>query len=648
MKKIILTISSVLFLAACTQFEKETAPSFTANPAAPKIEEVALPEEVADLPALPANYDADHAFAVKITPGAENVYYSFAIVKGTPTLDPSTLLKNGYAGNAVVVKLVRDDINVDVPLSGCFEAATVKDTTVVAFKLVPNTVYTVYAVASGEKGVVSEIAAKSFTTGDSTNPSGYSEDANGNRKYSFDASGLEDGTIVIDFEDPVELTDVALEGKAKFHAIYQAANYFDPNGVLVPVFEAEIPVDSLSVDGAKVYIQVPERIPGSVVSIYYDEGVVVNGVGGTNPALAADEVGAYWNAGKIAFAGITGRFETASWEFDLPVIEDEEGQVERMPADHIEYFSDWEDLLILLTAQDLAEPQFQEDTYNQVVPGEAIQIRYTDSQNRKIIYDTENYDVLEKADSTIFIALSEAPDYGSSVSVDIPEGAVEDIWGNPCEAFSTSYIDEDGKVFNGNYFFSYGYVLEDLYGTYTLTALDCDGNPMPDQSDVIIAPRQPFEDPEYEEYYAERNVEIYNLFEYDPTWFLSPYKSYGTIHYGTFNIHSGVLNIEYEYLGQGTNARYNWTGNLIALSYDTDTNNYDFVQFVKGTLVLQQDVYMVCNGLGWIDYYAAGATLEKTSDDYTIPGDEDHSSVAPAPAPRKTVRRASVIKRKLK
>ena len=66
MKKIILTLSSVLFLAACTQFEKETAPVYTANPASPKIEEAALPE----------GYDEDHAFAVKITPGSENIYYS--------------------------------------------------------------------------------------------------------------------------------------------------------------------------------------------------------------------------------------------------------------------------------------------------------------------------------------------------------------------------------------------------------------------------------------------------------------------------------------------------------------------------------------------------------------------------------------------
>ena len=220
MKKILITLSSVLFLAACTQFEKETTPEYTANPVAPTIEEAALPE----------GYDEDHAFAVKITPGSENIYYSYAIIAGAPEVDPSTLLKNGYSKNAVVVKLVIEEVNVDVPLSGVFESASVKDTTVVAFNLTPNTPYTVYAVGSGEKGVISTLAQKTFTTGDHTSPSAYTEDEEGNRKYSFSAAGLEEGTIVIDFGDPIELTEGALAGTKKFHALYQTPNVYDENG----------------------------------------------------------------------------------------------------------------------------------------------------------------------------------------------------------------------------------------------------------------------------------------------------------------------------------------------------------------------------------------------------------------------------------
>ena len=105
MKKIFFVFSvALLSLAACTRFEQETAPVFASSVAAPSITEVIAP-----------GVNTDSTFTVKITPGAKNNYYSFAIIKGkADDLDPETLLTLGYEGKCVTVKLIREEVEVDV------------------------------------------------------------------------------------------------------------------------------------------------------------------------------------------------------------------------------------------------------------------------------------------------------------------------------------------------------------------------------------------------------------------------------------------------------------------------------------------------------------------------------------------------------
>ena len=597
MKKIIIVLSSVLFVAACMQFEKETAPEFSTNVAAPTIQRVNDPEE-----------DPDYDFTVKIAPAAGNTYYSFAILKGDSPLDAETLLENGYAGKAVTVKLVRDSVEVDVPLSGCFNAQALKDTTVQAFKLTPNTKYTVYAVGCDELGTRSKVTTLSITTSDVTVPSVF----NANGAAQFDDSDLEDGTIVLKFDDPVSFTDDLKNGKAKFYATYFGVNDAT-QGVFNAQFTEEVSLDSLSVDGNKVSIQVPERIPGAVVGISFDAGVVQNGVNLKNEKTSV--VTGFNSKGEVDGDGVFGRFETVPFEFALPLIEDADGNIVRMPEDTIIYVQDWTSLMLAATAQDLVEPQYQEGkTFNKLTVKTAPEIRYTDGDLRKILYPATQVGVMP--DSTVVFILDEDPGYGTSISFDIAAEAIEDLWGNPCEAFSSTYVDEDGNPFWGNYFTSFGYSLEDIFGTWRYDGESYSGKVLGFE-DIIIAPRKPFDNPAYEEYYASRNVEIHDFFKSVPVVYVDTFENDNPVLYATFNVHSGILNIEWEILGMAAWTGYGWSGEVQGLNLDAEDGNYNFKMPKRGTLEQMDAIYINLKDLGAVDFLSGEMT--KTSDDYTLP-----------------------------
>ena len=604
MKKIYIVLSvALLASAACTKFKEETTPAgLDATVAAPSIEQVADDE-----------LDTDNAFKVKITPAGGNNYYSFVVVKGTLSCDAETLLTLGYEKKSVTVKKIVDEVEADVPLSGSFLSSAQADTTVHAYSLTPNTTYTVYAVANDKNGVLSKVSSLAITTTDKVAPTTYY-----NNKFNFSSSNLEDGTMVLTFDDPVSFTDALKDGSAKFYATYLSANAThldDGYTEFDQIFTAPIPVDSLSVSGANVSIQVPERIPGAAVLITYDAGVVVNGTKLENEANAYG--GAYYNKEKPAFYGICARFKTASWKFDRPLIEDENtGELVRMPADTIIYFQDAEETGFALTAQKLAEPQFQDKKYNKIVPAVSPQITYTDGDLRQISYPAKKGYVAVVQDSILVTYLSEVPDYGSYVAIAVAEESVEDLWGNPCQEFSTVYVDEDKNIQQGNYFFSYGYKVEDLYGTYTLTATPQYGEAYTDNT-IIIAPA-----PADDEDYKGMDVIIQNLFNATTCCDdLDSFTNLNTSFGASFNPHNGVLQFGwYDAIGIGALAKYSWNNYVLALSFETEDNTFAFQQPEKGKLTSINTITVYLYNLGtWDRYSAGGMILNKISDSYSAP-----------------------------
>ena len=654
MKKIFIVLGvTLLAMAACTKFVEETIPADILKPsgegevgpaavAAPTIEQVE------------ATHSTDSTFAVKITPASGNNFYSFAIVEGALPADAEGILTGSYKKNCVTVKLIIDEVETEVPLFGSFEASKQADTTVVAFDLIPNTTYTVYAVANNKNGTLSDIASLEITTTDQDAPVPYTVDEKGKKSWKYDASNLEDGTFVVKFDDAIEFTDALKEGKANFYVTYLSANStHDEDGYdeWDQIFTAPGPVDSLSADGKEVSIQVPERIPGAAVLVSFDAGVVKTVTKTAegeekeleNPAISYG--GYYYSSGKPKEYGLAARFKTASWKFARSMVVDENtGKLVRTPADTTIYFSDAESFMLPLVAQNLAEPQWQKDengekaSYNYIADYSAPTLIYTDAKKRQVSQPAEEYYYGAMQDSVFVALLAEEPGYGSAIAINVAAESVEDLWGNACEEFSTIYEDEDKNVTYGNYFYSYGFSLKDVYGTYKLVVNNNTIN-----EDIIITPREKFDDPTYEEYYAERNVAIYNLFDayFAPAieYYLDSYTSYETTHYATFNIHSGIMNVEYEYIGEGSWAKQNnWANYVIAEGFSTSDGNYNFAQTEAGLMTLQDDVMCYLNKLGYISLLNAGATIVKISDDYTLPEEEEGpAEVSKLASPSKAV-----------
>lgn len=620
MKKIFLVLSvALLSLAGCTKFVEETIPADVAKKsgeasqvAAPSIELVVVAEE---------GFNTDTEFKVKVTPGKDDNYYSFAIVKGAIAgADAETVLTQGYKNQCVSVKVVIDEVETDVTLCGNFKASAQADTTVHAYKLTPNTDYTVYAVANNENGTLSELTALKVTTTDKEPPVPYTVSASGKKSWGIDGSKLEDGTIVITFDDPISFTDALKEGTKKFYATYLSANdtYFDGyDDCFEEIFTADIPVDSLSVSGKSVSIQVPERIPGAGVLISFDAGVVKNGVDLENPEI--NYGGYYYDDDKPTAYGLAARFKTKSWKFSLPMIADENtGDLVRMPADTVIYFQDVNKLPLTLVAQNLAEPIWQVDdegepiSYNYIADYEAPTLIYTDAKLRQVAYPAEDKYYGEMKD-TLFVAfLSEEPDFGSSVALSVEAESVEDLWGNPCEAFSTITEDEDKNVTYGNYFYSCGYTAKSFAGTYSYVGQDSDGVDHTEAA-VIIAP-----DPKKED-----GLLIYNLFASLPclsaTYFTS-WAPMATPLQATFNPHNGEITIAPKTpvieAASSTFASLGYTGILTA--------SFNMKMPVAGSISSAWTYYI--DGTSYYWSIEQGA-LTKISDDYNVPNS------APASAP---------------
>lgn len=590
MKKIIIALSvALLSLAACTQFESETAPTFASSVAAPTI----INELLSD------TQNPDSTFVVTVTPGAGNAYYSFAIIKGKATaLDPETLLENGYSKKAVSVKLIEEGVEVEVPLSGCFNASAQADTSVTAFDLVPNTDYTVYAVGADKNGTLSKLITLTVTTTDNIAPVV-------NTKKTDDSGLDDDGEISFQFDDPVELTDAFKDGTAKFHVGYAGINM---GATIVPIYTKDVPVDSVAVSGNKVTIKVPDRVPGAIVFVTFDAGVVVNGTDIPNVAYTTAN-GAPKGTSYTA-NGIYGRFSTKDFKLSLPTIKDADNNDVRMPKDTVIYFKDWTTLEMSVVATDLVNYPV-----NGLIPMEYPEVKYTNAANRKVVYDAE--DIAVPNDTTFVIALSEDPGYGTSVAFTIPEGGIEDVYGNACKEFSTSFVDADDDVFPGNFFCSYGYSLSDIIGTWNYKGTSYWAGNDEDDEWVIVASDNP----------AKGNVMMTKIFGFE--------NDYNV--YCDFNVHSGKFTIP-DWVDF-----YNYVDGDDHGVLKTACNGADFVtfDFAPGTL---------SNPTCWFGYYGKSAV-----DDENLSGWWNLFKVlsvtkvvdpAPAPAPHHSAVKTGHMKAK--
>lgn len=519
----------------------------------------------AAVPAIEVLEVSDNAIAATITSGANTSYYAYAVIPGeAKTLSASNLLKDGYS--AVV--------------SGVLDASKEASVTIVAEGLTPNANYTIYAVAQTKKGFESEIAAVTKLTPDSTIPALSGADAE-----------VEGDEMILwaKFNDPVELTG---EGTAtfKFFAIHQPAK----DGVIAtPVKTVTIEADQFIPDGQWIGFPVPaeEAIAGAFVFLNFSEGIVVNGVGGKNAAYSGCKM-----TSDGPTVGIFEQYETAEWEFMFADLDMMTGGFK--PFEGTQSFGDWKNLAYMIVPVD----------YETLIPGaahdETVKVTYTQASGRTVsyLYDTNTYLPFMASLSTVGVPmmwniLTEAPEYGATVSFEIAAGAYEDIYGNENAAFEA----KDAL------FYSYGLKLSDICGTYQFVAYAKYG--AVDQSTVIIAPTT-------EDGF---DVEIHGLFDNMTVCDdLDTFKNLNTVFYAEFDGDAGYLAVDYDAVGIGAAASYGWMDYVIAC-YTGNGVLEGFTFAYNGSYFeLETPINIYLNGLGsWDTYLEAG--LKKVSDSYALP-----------------------------
>ena len=431
MKKILFSILAVAAMsAACTKFAEDTIPTYD-NPVKPTVTAKAV---------------SDSSITVTITAGPNTSYFGYAVMVGTPGASAEELVTDGYAKSADVVLQGADNVP---------QAATIKyseETSVVELTLTdlnPLTKYTVYAAAVTNMGIMTSVASASATTTDGIAPV-------------MDIDGCDfqeaDGvlTFVVPFDDPVSLT-----GKGTAKAYFYAENLTDERGYLTVYKEVDIPAKNMATSGNDLLLSVPasEYIPGAYVSMTYSAGVVANGSKGENAAFE-DHLMAYIQ-GQLRWNGIVGQYAYANWDFsivdpatlpDEPEGDEIEGEGDEEEEEKVPvYFSDWTTLVM---------PNYTTSKYPlyDATSDAEIKITTAEADGKTVSYFAKRFGVV--SDKVVGIMLNEAPAYGATVSYVVAEGSFCDIFGNENNEFAA----ED------EYFFSYGYTIEDIVGPYQFTA----------------------------------------------------------------------------------------------------------------------------------------------------------------------------------
>jgi len=483
MKKIFITLSvAFIALASCTKFV-EDQPYVADSATAPKI----ATSEV-----------KDSSFTFTITANKDNGYFSYAVIKGAAQeLDPSDVLSVALKSKSVTTAVYDEDgVKSELPVCGTFDAAKTKyspselpkfgtiDPANLTYTfnlkgLVPNTKYTVYAVANSKKGTVTQLVTATILTTDNLTPHPLAD------KYGeikVDDSELEDGILALAFNEPIVLTDNA---KAKVH--YHAINLYRKNPA-TELYEfqelldeaVELPKDSLEVDGKNLICHI-KPIPGAIAMITYPAGIVKNGVGTECPAL--ENHVAYYDRG-LYYEGAGARFETSTFNFYNPyVIDETTGKEVRMPADTVIYFSDTdpEKFMMALMADSLITPN-----HNALVPGtdtweeNGVDFKlqtYEPNAQKAVTYQMPS-DSYMAILSVLAFTFGEEPAIGTYISYSIGAGSFEDLWGNTNTAFNNFDLSDEDNPIYGNYFYSNGYTLADIIGEYDGTGNNAfNGNP---------------------------------------------------------------------------------------------------------------------------------------------------------------------------
>lgn len=342
---------------------------------------------------------SDSAITISITPAEGTLYYAFVLdqsdVDESADLDASTLLKGNYGGQVINAN-EQPVVNVTVG------------------NLAPNTTYQVYAVASSDKGIVGKIANASVTTTDGSKP--------GISTYSRDA---ENKAVKLPFSEAVQRGEGAV-----------TARYYKEWDLLNPVVIATEDIE-VSISGKTVTLSAPTAPAGAYVTFSYEEGAFVDATGNK---CAAINSGLNMTTGR--FTGIYVQVPTEAWTITDSNV--------TSPADGFLFGS---------IDEFKGELTFDFDIYrvdNSVKTGD-LSVTYSSSKHSNT-YKLEAGDWAVEGNKLTFV-LPANPAAGDFVTLNIVEGAVTDVLGNPNSAFTSSatwqlFVPTEDDVF-GQFKFTY-------------------------------------------------------------------------------------------------------------------------------------------------------------------------------------------------
>lgn len=415
MKRYLLTILAVATaFASCTKFVQDEDIEFAG---------ISSPE-------VKATTVGDTEISVTITPAEGTTYYSYVVSQGAVRqLDATNLLQCKYESIAITVD--------EKKVSGMALRSETASVSLSLKGLVPNTTYTVYAVARNSQGVVSEVASASALTTDSTAPV----------IVDFDSAESESVmNFAVLFDDPVVATGEG-EVTARFYAVNTAR---DADNFFVPRKEVKLSGENVFSQNGVLYFSVPaeEYIPGAYVGISWTADVAANALGAKIPAYTSTFGVAN---GSLSARGVVARYKTVA--FDLALTEKDEdggfgGAEDDGEADGPAIFNDWKKLEMVSYARTI-------HPLAGFVNSAEVTVKSKDANGRTVSYPGSKYGVA--AANAVAVMLDEDPGFGSLVSYTIAAGSVQDIYGNS----NNEIVVEDG------YFCSYGYKLEDIAGSYT-------------------------------------------------------------------------------------------------------------------------------------------------------------------------------------
>ncbi|HYQ55974.1 MAG TPA: hypothetical protein VEP89_01420 [Draconibacterium sp.] len=320
--------------------------------------------------------------------------------------------------------------------------------------LIQNHWYQVFAVATNEDGVFSLVEGQRVMTDDtyapvlvSTTPTKSAEAAQDNLF-----------SVAITFSEPVQVVDTSM-----FHFSY----YYGDETIDVQALEV-----SESGNVVTVY-QDPDNVPynGEWVFLSWEEGAVTDFQSGTPNKVEAKVSGVidgfleglYWRVQHVPFDIVTDNF--------MPEV----GSAVSDPQMDIMYKFPYP---VSFTTDNEGAPVYENGDIN---------VSFWTEGKQTILDIPADYLTLTGGDSILVISLPEAAQYGNDVSVNIAEGVVEDIYGNPNAAFESD--NESGA----NWLISYGYTRDMIIGTYTVDGVSHPALGYNESFDVTIA-----EDPENE------------------------------------------------------------------------------------------------------------------------------------------------------